>query len=152
MARNTRPRDLWSPEMRQRVHALWKDGVSAAQIAKLMNAEFSVTLTRSAILGRLYRDRVASDAEQVPRKRTAPAPRPKKDAWRKDDERWNTALTMRRRGHKWPFVAAHLKIPVADLKARLREIADADIREGGKREEWGYVLDLPPPPGDYGFE
>jgi hypothetical protein len=143
--------------MVQRLYALTADKIPSTQIAKMLNLEFGVTLTRNAVLGRLFRDR--QGAANVPEgnarggvKGKRVSHRPKKNNWRKDDEKWLHALIMRRRGHTWLFVAAQLKIPVANLKARLRKIADADIREGGKREEWSYVIDFPSPPGDYGFE
>jgi hypothetical protein len=151
MARNTRPRDLWSQEMVDRLYALTADRIGATKTAQMMSAEFGVQLTRNSILGRLFRDRQASKAVPAPAPRggvqgarRAPAePKPKKDNWRKDDERWLLGLTMRRRGHKWPFIAAHMKIPVAELKSRLRDIASADILEGGDVAAWSYVFEPP---------
>jgi hypothetical protein len=148
MTRNTRPRDLWSQEMVQRLYALTADKVGATKAAQMMSAEFGVQLTRNSILGRLFRDRQAN--KPVPQAASRGGvqgarrvPAVKKDNWRKDDERWLLGLTMRRRGHKWPFIAAHMKIPVAELKSRLRDIASADIHEGGDPAAWSYVFEPP---------
>ncbi len=141
-----RSRELWSTDMVDRLHALTRDGVSATNAAKQISWEFGVNLTRNAVLGRLFRDRKAGAdlPEPGPRgpvpKSKPPKPKFVKNRWRKDDEKWLNAMAMRRRGSNWGFVAEFVKVPVGQLKERLREIAWADIAEGGLAQDWDHVL------------
>ena len=65
--------DIWTPEITQRLIILWKEGRTAAWIARALGAGVS----RCAVLGKVYRLGLARGPE-ARRARPAPAPRAKR--------------------------------------------------------------------------
>ena len=45
----------WPEAMRSRLAALWPTGISAAQCAVILNAEFGTSLSRNSIIGQVHR-------------------------------------------------------------------------------------------------
>jgi hypothetical protein len=64
--------NVWTPRMLARLHELHRHGMKFKQIALTMNAEFKVSLTRNAVIGKAHRLQLR-DAS------TAPGPRVKQD-------------------------------------------------------------------------
>lgn len=71
---------IWTDEMAQMLIDMYKQDCTMAEIAKKMNEQFSIELTRSAIAGRIHRMNLRSEVVKIPRgiraKVDAPIPPP----------------------------------------------------------------------------
>ncbi len=143
----------WTDTMVRRCYALTEEGLSAAKVAVALNTEFKMSITRNAVLGRLHRDAKAGKpvpppanphkvgwSKSGPRAKVRPGAG-KKDLARLFDELDLTILQMRKARHKWDYIAAWAKSPVAQVMDRARAIAADDIATGDSVDaDWAYVL------------
>jgi GcrA cell cycle regulator len=49
------PKDAWPEEQFEYLKAVWSEGVSGSEAAKLINAKFRTTYTRNAVIGKVHR-------------------------------------------------------------------------------------------------
>lgn len=81
---------MWTEERSSRLRALHSEGLSASQIARLLNVEFGMDKTRNAIIGKLHRFGLTGHRQYVrparpsrPRVYAAPkASKPKKPRYK----------------------------------------------------------------------
>lgn len=45
----------WADKVTETLRGLWPEGKSASEIAKILNLQFGLTLTRSSIIGKAHR-------------------------------------------------------------------------------------------------
>lgn len=53
------PESPWSDDRLIRMTALWAEGLSAAETARKLNEEFGTTFTRSSVIGKVHRQKLA---------------------------------------------------------------------------------------------
>ena len=67
----------WTDDRVERLKALWKDGLSASQVAKALGG-----VTRNAVIGKLHRLKLTGSRPTLPRPRRLSSPRPPRPARR----------------------------------------------------------------------
>ena len=55
---------LWPAHVRRDLRRMWRSGMSARQIAEALNARHGLTLTRNAVIGKLWRMGLRHEARQ----------------------------------------------------------------------------------------
>ena len=107
--------------VQRRIINLLDQGQSATQIAEVFSRETRTTITRSAVLGAIFRNDLS------PKRKKAKA-RPVRSEERDADWQIIRALRTRVRGYSWPSVAKIIGADAEAIKTACLSVVAEDVR------------------------